>query len=592
MSGRPNCIVFSIAKHSLMLRHDDLSGRPDGTEHATHRTEHGALKTYSSPIFSLPTELLLEILEYCRFPWSPDPYYFDIRLGSGILYPVNQYRLWLQGVCHLWKQCIAESPSFWSSLDANAHLAPDVFDELLQRSAGTLLEVTLANAPHLVPSLHGHMHRIQRLAIDCLCNIIHEDEVIDAYTRMFALEAPVLRYFRLVLRLRPFSRAFRNPGLVDDYLVLPRLFDTSPSLTHLHLRHSSPWPANSFPRLTHLSLGCICISPHANGPQDLAAFLEGSPTLEELVIECAAFTVISHTDRRISLPCLRLLVLVDCYDYEALLVSMLHAIVPSKQSTLALYRRLCRPAPLAGIWHNVFGPDTTFLSQVQIVDELCLWSTESECNEFALRCSDAASQSSLTFVVQTDYNATQFREHRVIDALLRALSSAFHLPTVKQLRVQLSQQFMDTSPNSELSELLLSMPDIEDLTVILYDTVDETTAIGLLQHIWPSLRTMHVAKQYTGELPSTWMPISTLQVAIDQVVNGGMRMHKLTCSAISPIPWARPFYGLGWEPENVMVGDTRVMDFVDELVLDCVEWNKDLLDHPNIQRWDRREAIF
>ena len=114
--------------------------------------------------------------------------------------------------------------------------------------------------------------------------------------------------------------------------------------------------------------------------------------------------------------------------------------------------------------------------------------------------------------------------------------------------MQFSQQFMDTTPNSELLILLLSMPDIEDLTVILYDTVDEATAIGLLQHIWPSLRTMRVAKQYNGELPSTWMPIPILQVAVDQAVNGGMRMQKLTCSAISPIPRARPFYGLGWEP--------------------------------------------
>ncbi|EPS98689.1 hypothetical protein FOMPIDRAFT_116246 [Fomitopsis schrenkii] len=152
---------------------------------------------------------------------------------------------------------------------------------------------------------------------------------------------------------------------------------------------------------------------------------------------------------------------------------------------------------------------------------------------------------------------------------------------------------MNISPNPELTALLQSMPDVEHLNVFLHEAVDEETAIDLLWHSLPALQTVHIAKRYNGELPSTWIPIPTLHAAIDQVANGGERIRKLTCSSISSIPGARPFYGLGWEPGDV-VGDSRfrVMDFVDDLVLDCMNCDKELLDQPKLQCWDRRETVF
>ena len=569
-----------------MLCHDDFRW-PGDTQEIVHQTAQAELETYSSPIYSLPTELLLEILRYCHFPWTPDPYHFDIRLANGIRYPVNHYRLWLQEVCSLWRHCIVGTPYFWSSMNTNAHLASDVFAESLHRSAEALLEVSLANASHLVPLLHDHVHRIQRLSIDCLCNVTPGETDFDAYASLFTLKAPFLRYFRLLLRLQPPSWAFVDLGSVRDRVALPTLFDGSPSLTHIYLRHCLPWPANSFPRLTHLSLGCI--SPHESRPQDCAAFLAGSPILEELIIEHAEFAVSFHADRRIPLPRLRLVVLVDCY--EPLLDSMLRAVIPSENATLGL-RWSFHPPVRNGIWSDIFRPDSAFFSHVQSVDEFCLWSSENTCKELTFRCDDVDSQSSLTFNMQMGTETAEPQEQDIIDNMFRALPFTFHLSAVKLLRIQLSEHFTVIFANP-LPTLLRLMPDIEDLIVFLYETVDEEAAIALLRHGLPTaLLTVSVAKRYSGELPSTWMPMATLQAVINQALNGGTHMHRLTCSTISPIPHARPFYGLGWEPEDVIVEDVRVMDFVDELVLDCVDYDKDLLDHPKIELWDRRETIF
>lgn len=235
------------------------------------KTRHGG-----DILSRLPVEILLEILGYCQFPWTPDPYYFDPRRGIGVLHPVNYYRFTMQRVCRLWRHCVIDTPWFWSRLDADSHLTSDVFDLFLRRGAQVLLEVALTDTLPLVPSLHRHMHRIQRLAIDHTC-VVDEEAAIANYTSLFTLPAPALHEFRLVLNPSLGIHNYRSP------VVLPRLCDHTPSLTHLHLYRLLPWPANSFPGLTHLFLGFIPPSDDA-ASHDFTDFLEGSPRLEELVV--------------------------------------------------------------------------------------------------------------------------------------------------------------------------------------------------------------------------------------------------------------------------------------------------------------------
>lgn len=280
----------------------------------------------------------------------------------------------------------------------------------------------------------------------------------------------------------------------------------------------------------------------------------------------------------------------DCDD--AVLRGMLHTIVPSKKATLSL--RLT-----SQLLRNVIPlqSDAAFFSQVQSVDELCLWTTEKACRELTFQFSDSDSQISLTFHIQMGSDtATDWRDPKqaAMRAAFRKLAGAFRLSTVKKLRVQLASLLMSTfdNPKFPLATLLRSTPEIEHLIVFLYESVDEQKAIDFLWYSLPDLKTVHIAKRYHGELPSTWMPIPTLHAVISQAANGGARIHKLTCSAISSISRERPFYELDWQPEDVVVDGQCAMDFVDELVLDCVECDKDLLDHPIIQGWNQRHIVF
>ncbi|KAI0725208.1 hypothetical protein C8Q72DRAFT_618537 [Fomitopsis betulina] len=204
-------------------------------------------------------------------------------------------------VCKHWRAVAISCPSLWSKI--NTAMRPPWISELLERSKGALLYVTVAlpeDGSRSFPSdsplvmILGHLERTRSLSITNptgLRDVLH----------LLARPAPLLEF--LVLR------AHTTCGIIRTHGTCKRIIDTlhqsgTSRLRHLEL-HSTPlaWDNVMLPNLTHLTVSCHSTRTNVRA-------LVGAPAnmghLEELVVNDAPGALYSSSpEAKASLPRLK-----------------------------------------------------------------------------------------------------------------------------------------------------------------------------------------------------------------------------------------------------------------------------------------------
>ncbi|KAH9922619.1 uncharacterized protein B0H18DRAFT_506603 [Fomitopsis serialis] len=518
----------------------------------------------------LPPELLHKIFVSCIFNSITKTSHYDDRPDGYIVWYCFRILYNMQLVCRHWRWCILTTPSFWSNIEVYPETTSDSFKEILRRSAMLPLKVSFIHAEHLIPHIEPHMHRVQRLRFVSDFDSIEEGGSNMMHLRLFSQPAPVLEGLHLTVDSDYYGPTIDTPRLFDGMVPLMRLF-----VDWYYL----PWPQTHFPHITHLFVKY----PPMYGKlsfEEFLDFLGSSPQLEQLVIQGVGPSDLPLGSRKVSLPSLRVVDLTDC-DW-LVLVCILQQIIPSR--SVALSCESPDGVPTAA-WSDLLLlklPDAPFFSRIGSVKELGLWANASLWSGFCFECHDTLN----SFTFRTELALSRTEENGMLEAVVEFLDQRFDLSTVEILRLRIG-----SLSQSIIRTLFESAPAVESLTISVGDSEgvkSEKDAITLLVDnqpmLLPGLKRLRVAKHIQSFKP--WMPVCALGATIKRAKRG-YPLRNITCTAVSEsdsgmVPCD------GRDPASVMLDDERVMDFVDELVLECVDDDGTLLDHPKIEHWNGR----
>lgn len=478
-----------------------------------------------APIHRLPSEILCMI--------------FALVIDHSEAHPFRNLRS-IQLVCRLWRQLAISCPSCWTSIYVGVMTSSWMLGTLLDRAGGLPLHCYARLADDLLEYLAPHIGRVRTL------QVIFEDEQIAPcdFFGLFSRQAPMLEGLCI---------SVANP---QPHIDMPTLFDgCAPRLSHLSLSYHYVCATNRFPLLTHLYLHeQYTLSPESLS--DLLDFLDGSPMLEELVLDSAGPYVPPELldtfplSRSVVLSRLRRVIFREC-SWEVTACVLRHVVpAPHVEIRVDGLMQLTRTAEL----FCIFAAGATFLQHVHDPTQLAVWCLD---EHLCIRC--ATPSASVTLGIGLYY---ELPDSMQISALLNDLPGVLSLSGVTDFRVHIDHAAHIWAPAVRV--LCSALPAVEAFTLGLDPELTDRYWRPILASkfhplIFPRLRAWHVV----GKLPSAWRPYWVMGRAISRAKRG-RPLDELTFSVLAD-ELCGPNMIVTWPPETVHVGGHRMADFVNKL---------------------------
>lgn len=457
----------------------------------------------------------------------------------------------------------------WSHIDADDMMSSSELHMLLGRAGGLPLHFSCDCSDGLLEYIIPHMDRVQTLQV-----ILEADPVEDL--------TPCGIFFKSAPLLEALHISSSDEG--QPHANVPTLFnDCAPRLSRLFLSQYFVCATNRFPSLTHLYLH----AQYTFSPESLSQFLDfldGSPMLEELVLESAGPCVVSvlldvfPLPRTVTLRRLRSLVFLECF--WAVPACILRHVVPGPHVEIKIkeLQQLYRSTEL----FSIFAEGAAFLRHLDNPTQLSLWCPE---RHFYMQCATPSASVTLDITFHSCLPGSE--QGTLVSTLLVELPNLLPLAGVTDFRMRVDRAAHIWSP--AVRSLHSALPAVEAYTLWLDPELNKRywraiLASKLHAPIFPRLRALHVV----GALPITWRPYWAMGLAISWAKHG-RPLDDLTFTVVSASPCMVTL--AKWDPERVHIGGQRVSDFVKKLQFRGVAYGASGMSLPLIKGWDGRVEV-
>ncbi|TRM62296.1 hypothetical protein BD626DRAFT_59489 [Schizophyllum amplum] len=279
-----------------------------------------AIANHRVPIAQFPNEILLLLFAHCVDAEMTAPTYFSSSSSQFQRKAVSA----ISGVCRRWRDVSLHASDLWRNIHVDRRrLHPDCISAHLIRSAQTPLHLDLmlklpkvSHAARQTDDAYGPLAQASGRVEELFIEMIHETAVNEWRHAVLAHDAqfPALRSLTLIPR-RDYMPAVFEPFFEGDL----------PALQHLTMHIYVAWPPGLFRGLTTLELAAHAplLRPSLSALLDVLA---ASPDLTHMHIVDHGPTVDDCQGRRIELPQLATLDLLDCHTR----LMLEHLVLPTK----------------------------------------------------------------------------------------------------------------------------------------------------------------------------------------------------------------------------------------------------------------------
>lgn len=463
-------------------------------------------------------------------------------------------------------------PSCWSYISADEMMSSSTLRTLLDRAGRLPLHVSAYLADHLIEHLVPHMDRVRTL------QVVFEDRQAENFQPcdcfgLFARPAPILEGLHV-------SADDNSQGHTN----MPTLFGgCAPRLSRLFLSQHYVCATNRFPNLTHLYLQ----EQYTFSPDSLTQFLdflEGSPRLEELVLEAAGPCMLPELPdvfplpRSVTLSRLHSLVFRRCY--WAIPACILRHVVPGPHVEIQIgeLEQLSRTSEL----FRIFAKGAAFLRHLDEPTQLAVWCLD---KRFSMRC--ATSSASVSLNIGLHYCLTGSTQGTLVSALLNELPSVLPLAGVTDFRMRVDRAAHIWAP--AVRTLHDALPAVEASTLWLDPELNKRYWRSILTSklrapVFPRLRALHIV----GALPNAWRPYWLMGLAISRAKHG-RPLDELTFAVLGGELCVSSI--VTWAPDKVHIGGQRMADFVKKLEFRRTTGEESGMSFPVIQGWSGEVEI-